>query len=112
MRIKQYKQNTMKSFFNSLLATVVGMLIVGLIMFFIFIGSLGAMLSGDSKPAVNVKDNSVLEIRIDKAVSARSHSQSNNVGLFSVPGFSKTMGMNEMLRAIRQAKEDARIKGI
>lgn len=102
----------MKSFFKYLLATVVGMLIVSLIMFFVFVGSLGAMLSRDSKPAVNVKNNSVLEICIDKAVSDRSHGQSNSMGLFSVPGFSKTMGMNEMLRAIRHAKEDTRIKGI
>ena len=102
----------MKSFFKYLLATVAGMLIVGLIMFFIFIGSLGAMISGSSKPPVTVKDNSVLEICIDKAVSDRSHSQGDRMGIFSVPSFSKTMGMNEMLRAIREAKEDARIKGI
>ncbi|MCM1169271.1 MAG: signal peptide peptidase SppA [Bacteroides sp.] len=102
----------MKSFFKYLLASVVGMLIVCLVMFFVFVGSLGAMFAGSSKPAVLVKDNSVLELCLDKTVSDRSHSESSNMGVFSMPGLSKTMGLNGMLRALAAAKDDARIKGL
>lgn len=102
----------MKSFFKYLLATVLGMLIVGLIMFFVFLGSIGAMLSSESKSVVQVKDNTVLEICIDKPISDKSHGESTNYGLFNLPGFSKTTGLNDMLRAIRYATDDAKIKGI
>lgn len=100
----------MKSFFKYLLATVIGMLLVCLIMFFVFLGSLGAMLSSDTE--VVVKDNSVLELCIDKTISDRSYSESTGVAMFSMPGLSKTAGLNQMLKAVEQAKEDNRIKGI
>lgn len=102
----------MKSFFKYLLATVLGMLIVGLIMFFVFVGSIGAMLSSGSKPAVQVKDNTVLEICLDKPITDKSHGESTGYGPLIIPGFSKSAGLNEMLRAIRCAKDDAKIKGI
>lgn len=102
----------MKSFFKCLLATVVGMLVVSLIMFFVVLGSIGAMMAGSQKSSVVVKDNSVLEICLDKPISDKSHGESKSIGSFSVPDFSKTMGLNQMLRAIEQAKDDAKIKGI
>lgn len=102
----------MKSFLKYLLATVVGMLIVGFIMLFVFLGSVGALLSAGSKPVVQVKDDTVLEICLDKPVSDKSHRLDRSMGFFSVPGLSKTMGLNDMVRAVRHAKDDAKIKGI
>lgn len=103
----------MKSFFKYLLATVVGMLIVSMVMFFIMLGSLGAMMAGKSKSPVQVKDNTVLKIALDKEISDKSRSASGGgFASFSMPDFSKTMGLNDMLKAIGKAKDDARIKGI
>ncbi len=103
----------MKSFWKYLLATVLGMLIVCIVMFFIVMGSLGAMMAGKSKSTVQVKDNTVLRISIDKEVSDKSRmASSGGMAGFSLPDFSKTLGLNEMLKAIDYAKEDAKIKGI
>ena len=103
----------MKSFFKYLLATVVGMLIVCIVMFFFMIGTLGAMMVGQSKAEVQVKDNTVLKISLNKEISDKSHTASRGgMAGFALPDFSKTLGLNEMLKAIDYAKEDARIKGI
>lgn len=103
----------MKSFWKYLLATVLGMLIVCIVMFFIVMGSLGAMMAGKSKSTVQVKDNTVLRISIDKEISDKSRmASSGGMAGFSLPDFSKTLGLNEMLKAIDHAREDAKIKGI
>lgn len=104
----------MKSFFKYLLATVVGMLLVALIMFFVMIGSLGSLLSKSSAPAAPVKENSVLQIDLNKVVNdqARTSSLSGISPLNPKLDMSKSLGLNEMLRVIEAAKNDAKIKGI
>ena len=104
----------MKSFFKYLLATVVGMLLVAFIMFFVMIGSLGSLLSKSSAPAVSVKDNSVLQIDLNRAVNdqARTSSFSDISPLNPKFDMSKSLGLNEMLRVIEAAKNDGKIKGI
>lgn len=102
----------MKSFFKYLLATIIGMLIVGLIMFFICIGSLGAMIAGSSKPPVQVKDNSVLEIKLDRAIPDKATSAFDNLSLFNSGKPTKSIGLSDYVKAIREAKSDNRIKGI
>lgn len=103
----------MKSFFKYLLATVIGMLIVSLIMFFITLGSIGALFSGmSSQPPVQVKDNSVLEIRLNKPISDKSGSALDNFNFLNPTDLSENKGLPDYLKAIRAAKEDSRIKGI
>ena len=63
----------MKSFFKYLLATVIGMLIVSLIMFFVTIGTIGAMFaSSGSSTTKPVKDNSILRIDLDKTIADKT----------------------------------------
>lgn len=103
----------MKSFFKYLLATVIGMLIVSLVMFFVLLGSVGAMFAGSSTPVVTVKDNTVLQIDLDKVVTEQSQSSDfSSVNPFNPSVLSKSTGLNDMVRAIGEAKEDTRIKGI
>lgn len=107
----------MKSFLKYLLATVIGMLIVSLIMFFVMLGSIGAMFAaGSSTPVVPVRDNSILQIDLDKAISDKPReSNLDNFDFFNptdFSSFSKAMGLNDYLKAIHAAKEDDRIKGI
>lgn len=104
----------MKSFFKYLLATVVGMLLVSLIMFFVMIGSLGSLLSKGSVSSVSVKENSVLQIDLNKTVNdqARTSGLSGISPLNPKFDMSKSLGLNEMLRVIKAAKNDDKIKGI
>ena len=54
----------MKSFLKYLLATIVGIIIVHVILFFVFIGLVGAIASFSS-PTIEIKDNTILTITED-----------------------------------------------
>ena len=54
----------MKSFLKYTLATIVGIMIVHVILFFIFIGFIGAIASFSEK-TVTVKNNSILTIKLE-----------------------------------------------
>ena len=101
----------MKTFFKYLLASILGFIISSFLLFFIFMGIIGAMMSS-SKKLVEVKDNSVLYINLNKEIVDRA---SNN----PLSGFDYTslqpktsLGLNDILKAIENAKEDPKIKGI
>ena len=51
----------MKSFLKYLLATIVGIIIVHVILFFVFIGLVGAIASFSS-PTIEIKDNTILKL--------------------------------------------------
>ena len=103
----------MKSFFKYLLASVIGMLAVCLVMFFVVLGSIGSLFSKSSAPVVMVKDNTVLQIDLDKAVKEKTQSSDfSSFNPLNPTDFSKALGLNDMIKAIEKAKEDSRIKGI
>ena len=104
----------MKSFFKYLLATVIGMLIVSLIMFFVMLGSIGAMFASSGSSATKpVKDNSILRIDLDKAIADKTQESSfDNFDFMNPTDFSSAMGLNDYVKGIRAAKDDDRIKGI
>ena len=104
----------MKSFFKYLLATVIGMLIVSLIMFFVTIGTIGAMFaSSGSSTTKPVKDNSILRIDLDKTIADKTQeSNFDNFDFMNPTDFSSAMGLNDYIKGIRAAKDDDRIKGI
>lgn len=93
----------MKSFLKYLLATIIGVILASLIMFFIFLGIISALISIQDKP-VEIRNNSILILKLDNPVSDRKP---------SIPFFStKSLGLNEILTNIQKAKEDEKIKGI
>jgi protease-4 len=93
----------MKDFLKYLLATVIGIILASFVMFLILAGVLSAVVSLQDKP-VEIKDNSVLHIKLDEAISDRKP---------ALPFFNmKALGLNEILDNINKAKEDDRIKGI
>ena len=108
------KPENMKSFFKYLLATVIGMLIVSLIMFFVTIGTIGAMFaSSGSSTTKPVKDNSILRIDLDKTIADKTQeSNFDNFDFMNPTDFSSAMGLNDYIKGIRAAKDDDRIKGI
>ena len=87
----------MKSFLKYTLATIVGIMIVHVILFFIFIGFIGAIASFSEK-TVTVKNNSILTIKLEGEILDRtsdnpldnidflSFTPKKNLGGFAYPG--------------------------
>jgi protease-4 len=98
----------MKSFFKYLLATIVGIIISSLLLFFIIFGILSAVVSKQDN-AVEIKPNTILYLELENPIVDR---KPNNP--FDFAFFSKTqkIGLNEILKNIKKAKEDQNISGI
>ncbi len=101
----------MKSFFKYLLASVLGVLIAGILMFFIMIGGITAMVSSQDK-AVEVKPNTILHIELNSPIMDRSSNNPfENIDFASLEPVN-TLGLNDILKNLKKAKEDPNIKGI
>lgn len=101
----------MKSFLKYTLATIVGIIIVNIIMFFFFIAFVGAIAAFSDK-TVTVKDNSVLTIKLaGELLDRTSDNPLDNINFFSMTP-RKTLGMNKILASIKNAAADSRITGI
>ena len=98
----------MKEFFKNVLATAVGVLLVGFITGFFMVVSLVGMALSQSETAP-VADNSVLVLRLTGSLSERA----NDDVLASLFGDRiPKLGLATMTEAIRQAKESDKVKGI
>ena len=101
----------MKSFFKYLLATIVGVFIASFLGFLIMLGIIGAMVSSADKP-VEVKDNSILYLTFDETIVDRAVDNPFSNLNFGPFASAKQLGLNDILKAIENAKEDPKIKGI
>lgn len=98
----------MKDFFKNVLATAVGVLLVGFITGFFMVVSLVGMALSQSETAP-VAANSVLVLRLTGSLSERA----NDDVLASLFGDRiPKLGLATMTEAIRQAKESDKVKGI
>lgn len=101
----------MKSFLKYTLATIVGIIIVNVLIFFLFIGFMGAMVGLSEKP-YHVGEGSVLHLTFGGQIPDRSSDNPlENIDLLSM-NFKPTMGLNRILGYIEEAKTDRRISGI
>jgi len=101
----------MKSFFKYLLATVLGVIIAGLLLFLIMIGSIGAMVSSQDQP-VKVKPHTILHLTLDQPIMDRSNK--NPMENFDFSSFKPTtqLGLNDIIENLDKAKNDPNIDGI
>jgi len=96
----------MKSFFKYLLATIVGILLSSVILFFIFVGIVNVVVSSqDGVP--QIKPNTILFLELDQQIVDR---KPNN----PFEALSKTykIGLNDILSSIKKAKTDDNISGV
>lgn len=107
------KKLLMKAFFKYVLATITGILIFSVLMFFIMIGIIGAMVSSvGSKSETVTPSNAVLLINLDHAITEKT--EPNPFENLDLPGYSgaRSLGLNDMVSRIKAAKDDGNIKGI
>lgn len=101
----------MKSFFKSVLATIVGIILSFFVIVIITFGIMGAWMSSLSDKTVEISDNTVLHISLNYPIEERTNK--NNFQSYSFSDmFSENIGLNDILSRIESAKEDDKIKGI
>jgi protease-4 len=101
----------MMQFLKFTLASIVGVMIAGLLLLFITIGIFSAMVSVSDQPT-QIESNSVFILKFDHLIVDRA--QKNPFGDLDLGVFksTKTAGLNDILDCIRKAKTDDNIKGI
>ena len=96
----------MKDFLKYVLATVVGIIVVSLICTILSVITLLGMASKSTK---SVPNDAVLVLKLEGSISERS--QDNPLG--SILGSNTTqLGLDDILKAIRNAQSDDKVKGI
>lgn len=99
----------MKQFLKYVLATVVGMLIVGVVMTILSVISIIGMASMSSIPA-NIEDNSVLVLKLEGTISERTE-ENPLAAILGNPALQES-GLDDILKAIENAKNEDKVKGI
>src|SRR6056297_215886 len=101
----------MKSFLKYTLATIVGLLITGLLFFLIFFSVVGSMISKQEEPAT-IKSQSVLKVNLSHMIMDRT--TKDPFANFDFQSFSprKTLGLNDILANIEKASKDDNVEGI
>lgn len=100
----------MSQFFKFLFASCLGTFLALLLLFFVAVGSITSLVSkGLEKAKAEVKPNTVLELSLDNLVPEKT----NNIAISPFELEQKdVLGLHDIIRAIRKAKEDPDIKGI
>src|SRR5690606_25130088 len=103
----------MKSFFKYVLATVTGTLLVLVVLLIVLIGVITATVSNvGSKDEVYIPSSAVLHVSLAHDIPERT--TSNPWESMNLPGYGemKSLGLNDILARIAEAKTDSRITGI
>ena len=100
----------MKDFFKYMLATICGIIVLTIIAFLLGALTFMGMLSGgDSK--VKAPENSVFVLKLDGSVSERAD-DAGPLGALIGTADMEAMGLDDILKAIRLARDEENIKGI
>lgn len=100
----------MKQFLKYVLATIVGMLLVSLFMAVMGLGLLGAMVAtSDTKPKVS--QGTVLRIELSGTIQERATPNPFSA-LMGDNAATQIQGLNDLLAAIKEAKQNDKIRGI
>jgi protease-4 len=98
----------MKQFLKYVLATVVGLVITGVLMAFVSLIMLLGLTMGSSAPTI--EDNSVLVVKLDGTLSERV--DENPLDIVMGGGESDGLSLEDMLKAVSYAKDDEKVKGM
>ena len=100
----------MKRFFVTLLAVIVGGIILSILPMIILFSIAGAMSSGNEN--VEVKENSVLVMNLSSAIQDRNISDPSSLIQNMFSGNTSGVGLNDIKATLKKAKADDRIKGL
>jgi protease-4 len=103
----------MKDFFKFVFASMIGFILSFFVAFLLLIAIIGALVSSaGNEGKVSIASNSVLHVSLDYPITERTDKNPfAELDLFGLES-KKTLGLNEILANINEAKTDDRIKGI
>jgi protease IV len=105
----------MRQFFKFMFASMLGFIISGVVLIFIFVavlvGSLSSAFESQGKKTTAIKENSILHLTLDKEIIDRHNDNSFafDFGPFQEKG---KIGLNKTIEYIKKAKDDDKVKGI
>lgn len=99
----------MKNFLSSLLATIIGILVMTIVVVLIFVGIVAA---STAKDVPEVKENSLLVTSFSAPIADRSDDNPFSRFLSGNPLSDNMMGLNQILKDLKKAQTDDNIKGI
>ena len=99
----------MKNFLSSLLATIVGILVMTIVVVLIFSGIIAA---STSKEIPEVKENSILVAKFNAPIADRADENPFTRIMSGNPYSEDMMGLNQILKDLDKAENDDNIKGI
>lgn len=103
----------MKSFLKYTLATIVGFVVSSLIVILIIVGIISSAVSSSKQKDTEIKENSVLYVKLDKPIVDRaSKNPFANFNFGSMEADVKIGLWDDILENIEKAKTDEKIKGI
>jgi protease-4 len=102
----------MKSFLKYTLATVVGILIYTVISTLIFFGIVGAIVSASDQSEASIEPNTILYMKLDQSIVDRASDNPFEGFNFATFEADPALGLNDILKNLKKAKEDENIKGI
>lgn len=102
----------MKQFFKYVFATIVGIILTGFLGFIFLIFLISALVSsiGEAE-TVSVKANSMLYLDLNQPILERTPEDSYNYSKL-IGGSEKNIGFYDLIKGIKEAETDSRIKGI
>ncbi|MDR2057990.1 MAG: signal peptide peptidase SppA [Dysgonamonadaceae bacterium] len=101
----------MKSFFKMMFASTLGVIIASVILsIFSFVIFIGIAASLGSSPAYNLQEGSILKVSLEGIINERENE--NPFDFLFHDSSLKTYGLNDILSAIKKAKDNEKIKGI
>lgn len=100
----------MKKFLRNVLATIVGISIVGIIALVIFLITIFSMFSS-AEPTYAVQDDTVLSLKLDGVLVDRAKEPNPILDYFGAEEANE-IGLDNVLAAIKQAKNNDKVKGI
>lgn len=105
----------MKDFLKIMLASAVGFIIaqviLSLIAMLFFFGMIGSIMGSLDAEKITLQENSVLNLRLDGSIAERTPEQDPLTSMLGAD-YASTTGLNDIVAAIRKAKNDEKIKGI
>lgn len=105
----------MKDFLKIMLASALGFIIANIILSVIamifFFGAMGSFAGSFSSEKFTLQDNSILDMRLNGPITERVAEEDPFTSLI-MPEQATPMGLNDIVSAVRKAKNDDKIKGI
>lgn len=102
----------MKQFFKFMFASMLGFMITFIFAIILLFGLISSLISLSEKEVVTVDANSILYIDITQVLSDRTSNNPFNTMDFLSLKPHKFLGLNDILKNLRKAKEDPNIEGI